>query len=194
MTENDFETWLAYHRAAFPSLGDWLRKHPETLRFWELPFADVDLAHAKAATDEMASGDLDEPRGYSQHARVIAKRARQIGYGRRQSTVIDGEKTYSCQRCLDEGYFAVVDPVHWRAGRLRPCHVLCICTAGDRKAELRREGPRRQTPRFDARKMFPWDEELTSAEMSGDFRRWLDGGRVTELAGYEPAFADFNGE
>ena len=169
MNKSEVIEWINYHSDAFPSVGDWIVKHQEAIRFWEKPFTDVSLDDAKAATDEMASGELDEPRGYSQHPKVIAKRARQIGYGRRQSSaVVDGEQTYRCPKCLDEGFVAVVDPIHYRAGRLRPCSVLCTCCEGDRKAERRVDGKRRATPRYDKRRMCQWDPELSREEMQAE--------------------------
>ena len=193
MVEADFKAWLRYHVEAFPSLADWLKKNPGTVTFWEKPFSDVSLDDAKAATDEMASGELDEPNGYGKHPKVIAKRARQIGYGRRQSSaVVDGEQTYRCPKCLDEGFVAVVDPIHYRAGRLRPCSVLCTCCEGDRKAERRVDGKRRATPRFDKRRMCQWDPELSREEMQAEFDRWLRVGRLEAASGYEPAFTSYN--
>lgn len=194
MTSNDFDAWIKYHSAAFPSLKDWLSRHADTIPFWERPFADVDLRDAKAATDEMAAGTLDEPRGYGQHARVIAARARQIGSARAAATrVVDGQRVYGCPLCLDEGYVAVVDPIHWRAGRFRDCAVLCTCGEGDRRANARlSSGHRRQTPRYDARRMHAIDRELTIGQQRAEFQRWLDGGRVKAMAGYESGFDDYN--
>ena len=112
MTSNDFAEWARYHGEAFPSLADWLEKHPETVKFWVKAMDAVDVRDAKTATDEMASGRLDEPKGFGQHPKVIAARARQIGASRAASLrVVDGERVYDCPLCLDEGFVPVVDPV-----------------------------------------------------------------------------------
>lgn len=195
MTKNDFDSWMKYHTAAFPSVGDWLKKHPETIRFWEMALADASVQDAKAATDEMVSGTLEEPKGYTSHPRSIAKRAREISLGRKSSLrVVDGEPVYGCSLCLDEGYVPVVDPVHFRDGTFRPCYVLCTCSTGNRKANHRPDGSgkRRETPRYDRAKMFALDPELTGAQLKRDFQSWLNGGRVKELPGYESEFDAYN--
>lgn len=195
MTNNDFTSWIEYHSAAFPALGDWLRKHPETLKFWAKALDGASIQDARTATDEMAAGDLEEPKGYGQHSRVIAKRARELSLARSASLrVVDGEPVYGCLLCLDEGYVAVVDPVHFRRGTFRPCYVLCTCATGERKANQRPagSGQRRETPRYDRAKMFALDPEMTDAQNRQDFAAWLGGGRVKDLPAYERAFDDFN--
>lgn len=194
MTSNDFEAWIAYHSAAFPTIGDWLRKHPETVRFWEKAFDGIDLRDAKAATDEMASGKLDEPKGYSSHPRVISKRARELAFSRGGQQVIDGQRVFGCGLCADSGYVPVVDPVHYRNGTFLACYVLCTCGTGDQRAHARPSGggKPRQTPRFDKSRMFALDLERPESELRESFRQWLGGGRVASMPAYEPAFADYN--
>jgi len=195
MTTNDFDSWLNYHSAAFPSVGDWIKKHPETVRFWEMAMAEASVQDAKAATDEMVSGVLDEPKGYGQHPRVIARRARELALARKSSLrVVNGQPVFSCSLCHDEGYVPVVDPVHYRNGTFRPCYVFCTCSAGDSRASRRPTGggKRRETPRYDRRRMFALDPEKTGSELKVEFRAWLSGGRVTELPGYESGFESYN--
>lgn len=195
MTSNDFAEWARYHGDAFPSLADWLEKHPETLKFWAKALDGVDVRDAKTATDEMASGRLDEPKGFGQHPKVIAARARQIGASRAASLrVVDGERVYDCPLCLDEGFVPVVDPVHFRRGTFRACFVFCTCAIGDRRAEARPtgSGKRRETPRFDKRRMFAIDRESPDSQQRAEFAAWLGGGRVVNLPGYEAGFDAWN--
>lgn len=197
MTPTEFNTWLDYHKAAFPALGKWLKDHPETVKFWIKPFGGVSVDAAKAATDAMAAGELDEPRGFGSHPKVIAKHARELQHSEeRQQFTADGEPIYNCPRCLDQGFVAVVDPVHYRAGELRACHVLCTCREGDRKAG-RKYGDGHQPifiPRFDAVKMFPWDYEIKLDEFRRDFETWLATGRgVTSHSNYTD-FGDYSHE
>lgn len=176
MTSNDFRDWYAYHSKAFPGVADWIRKHPDTLQFWELPFAGVDLADAKQATKEMATGDLEEPRGFGQHAKTIAKRAREIGFNRQDKTqAVDGQQVYSCATCFDEGLVAVVDPRYWRDGTYRACSTYCTCQSGDRKQNRKfLDGHKAiQRPRFDKQKMFRIDYELLAEESRAQFVAWM---------------------
>ena len=100
MTSNDFNDWLKYHTEAFPGVGEWLKKHPKTIQFWEMPFEHVELADAKAASREMVMGDLEEPKGFGYHAKVIARRAREIGFARKAiPQAVDGEAVYGCPTC-----------------------------------------------------------------------------------------------
>jgi hypothetical protein len=187
--------WIRYHSDAFPSVGDWIGKHPETVKFWGKAFDGVDLRDAKAATDEMAAGKLDEPKGYSSHPRVISKRARELGSARSSGLrVVDGQRVFGCHLCQDSGYVPVVDPVHYRKGTFRECYVLCTCGMGDQRAHARPigGGKIRETPRYDKSQMLAMDLEIPQSELKQDFERWLGGGRVASLSAYEPAFDDFN--
>lgn len=194
MTSNDVVDWIRYHSDAFPSVGDWIGKHPETVKFWGKAFDGVDLRDAKAATDEMASGKLDEPKGYSSHPRVISKRARELAFARGGQQVIDGQRVFGCGLCADSGYVPVVDPVHYRNGTFRACYVICTCGTGDQRAHARPigNGKPRQTPRYDRSKMFALDPELTDAQLRVDFAAWLSGGRVKDLPGYDRGFDAWN--
>ncbi len=195
MTSNDFQTWVDYHSAAFPAVADWLRKHPETVKFWAKALDGAELRDAKAATDEMATGTLEEPKGYGQHPRVITKRAREIGSARSGGLrVVDGQPVYGCPLCHDDGFVPVVDPIHFRNGTFRPCYVICTCHAGDQRAYARPtgSGKRRETPRYDKRRMFAIDPESRESGQRAAFTAWLDGGRVAELPGYDSGFDSWN--
>jgi len=179
VTNNDFNEWLQYHVRAFPAVGDWLKKHPDTVEFWANPFGDVNLVDAKAATDAMAAGRIEDPRGYSKHPVVIARHAKELRRASvRQMTGPDGERTYSCPICLDEGQVGVVNPVHWKAGRFRECFVYCTCPEGDRKQNrVSSDGRRaRIRPRFDHSRMFKWNLDVSMQQLRSEFEQWLAGG------------------
>ena len=186
MTTNDFREWYTYHCGAFPGVADWMKRHPETIKFWEMPFEHVELADAKAATREMAAGDLEEPRGFSQHAKLIARRAREIGFASKTAPqAVDGEPVFSCPTCQDAGLVAVVDPRAYRAGQFRPCSVYCTCHAGDLKQNRKFSDGHRAVvrPRFDARKMFRLDYDEKGSDQKAAFEAWL-AGRIERHQGY----------
>lgn len=177
MIFTEFNDWLAYHVRAFPAVGDWIKKHPDTVEFWANPFEDVNLADAKAATDAMAAGKIEDPRGYSKHPIVIARYARELHRANARPVIgPNGERTFSCAVCCDDGMVAVVDPIHYRKGRLRSCSVYCTCPVGDRKQNRSNADGHRSVvrPRFDPGRMFPWNGELTVAQNQVEFEAWLN--------------------
>ncbi len=186
MTTNDFQEWYAYHSKAFPGVADWMKKHPETIRFWEMPFEHVELADAKAASREMVTGDLEEPKGFGQHAKAIARRAREIGFARKAAPqAVDGESVYGCPTCQDAGLVAVVDPRAYRAGQFRACSVYCACHAGDVKQNRKFSDGHRAVvrPRFDSTKMFRLDYEEKASDQKAAFAEWL-ARRIQNHPGY----------
>lgn len=156
MTDEEFSRWLQHHQAAYPSLSDWLARvtrqtdgeattTPEAIMAcWANILADVPYDAAIAATDAMARGDEEEPRGYDRHPAAIRAMARRIAA--RRATMhtrpirIDGQETYACPRCLDSGVVTIYHPrtiAAARRGMLTPGTVYtaaaaCSCQAGRR--------------------------------------------------------------
>jgi hypothetical protein len=163
MTDREFTEWYAHHRASFPGIDRWLTKldkdaqhdddmrSADVLRRWRACLRDVDQADAKAATDAMMRGDLDEPRSWDSHPKAI----RRAAIGRRADRKIaahgggptkyrtdeNGETVavYHCPECLDDGLILVWHPTSMEAmregtfGRPRTvyqCGVRCPCDIG----------------------------------------------------------------
>jgi hypothetical protein len=177
MNSDEFGEWSRYHKAAFPGLGEWLRRNPETLDHWQRALTDVDLEAAKECTDQMLSGEIETPRGYSEHVRTVRTRSKELLYAGREESVpsrIDGEQVYSCHLCLDSGYVLVLDPerggqelLDWaRSDRSQPwpasrcTSVACTCLKGERERErlATRSGenqlPPRKIDRYDTTRHF----------------------------------------
>lgn len=179
MTRNEFEAWLAYHRAAFTGLSAWIAKLPEpgrerqgephrlaVLAVWYAVLRDCELADARAATDRMAAGQVEEPKGWDRHKTTIAQEARRLAAERNrhraagagtQPRYAEGEPTYRCLKCLDSGIIPIWHPESVTAacatldgaerGQLGQPFTLyeaaarCSCTAGNEHPIL---------PEFDA--------------------------------------------
>ena len=131
MTRTQFDSWLAYHRAAFTGLSAWIAKLPEpgreregephrvaVLAVWYAVLRDLDEADCRAATDRMAAGQVEEPKGYDRHKTVIAQEARRLASERTrrgpaagtQPRWSAGEPTYECAECLDGGVVPIWHP------------------------------------------------------------------------------------
>jgi hypothetical protein len=175
MIDDEFRDWLRYHKAAFPGLGDWLRKNPDTVAHWERALADVDAEAARDATDAMLAGAVETPRGYTEHVRTIRSMAKEIQFADRDDrrpARIDGYVVYDCALCLDSGFVLVLDAEHggqdlldWARGdRRQPrpasrgASVACTCATGESKrhAMANRQEPQRprQVDRYDRTRHF----------------------------------------
>ena len=145
MLRSEFELWLDHHMATYPSLKTWLAGNTGTAARWARALEDVSLTEAKLATDAMMSGDLEKPRGWSDHPPVIRKWARQretVLKRAKSMTFIDGNLVYDCPLCSDTGLVSILHPkmtrdIHeGKRTRERPgdrlrCAVACSCGAGD---------------------------------------------------------------
>ncbi len=214
MTSEEFSDWMAYHQAAFPGVAKWMRDNTpkdatteeRPVYHWRWALSDVDVLDAKLATDAMLSGDLDEPRGYSSHPRVIRKWCRVERYTAKhhtestQRTTIDGETVYDCPQCLDIGTVPVVHPkVHQQVYREVPygelrwatAVVACSCDAGDKwrqPCSIPGGRVRHALPTFDDYRMYGVDGMLTD-ESKAAFWNWLNNKPVESHPNYNPEFA-----
>jgi hypothetical protein len=113
MTNEEFNEWLRHHTAAFPGMAAWLNKLPQkrdTLAAWEYALRAVDLDAAKRATDLMLSGEEAQPAGWGSYPAAIRAIAMRLCGERRQYSqprTIDGQPTYECAHCQDEGWVMV---------------------------------------------------------------------------------------
>lgn len=162
MTHQEFNTQLwPYLTARYLQVAHWLGLLPATARHerdttqsdvlaaWQGILADVALADAKAAIDELVRADpprefknlSDFPTAIRAEARRLnGERSRkQNGYGPR---IVNGEVTYRCAICLDVGVVTVWHPAAYDAARQRPaefvekgqgaytCAAACKCSIG----------------------------------------------------------------
>ncbi len=138
MTEQQFAEWIDYHSDAFPGLSDWFGRNQGTVDHWQRAMLDVDLTAAKEATDLMLAGDIDQPRGYSEHVRVIRKNAREIAFmndQRDRPKPVDGQPTFFCPLCKDRGTVVV----------LYPESIAAILDWLDKPFDVRNQPPARKT-------------------------------------------------
>lgn len=147
MTATEITDWINYHCAAFPGLRKWLHDNSETLEHWQRALSASDLTAAKQVTDKMLSGELECPKGWSEHVRVVRQNARAFQFQAtavHRPTMHDGEPTYNCATCCDSGLVPIVEPASVRAvqewvtrgeGELRPpvriTHAVCDCRNGE---------------------------------------------------------------
>jgi hypothetical protein len=153
VTHEQFLEWYAHHRSAFPGIDAWLGRidraakseadlrSADVLRGWRRVLADIELADAKRATDEMARGDIDEPRSFDGHAKAIRRSAKasrfERGKGPGRVVWFDGERSVRCSVCGDAGLVIVFHPKSMQAARQGTldrlssysCGVACTCEA-----------------------------------------------------------------
>lgn len=207
MTADEFTIWLKHHRAAYPGISAWLGRidkaargdddirATDVLKRWRNVLNDVSLADARAASDAMARGDLEEPRSFDSHAKAIRRAA--IGAVSERTIApekpryVNGEQVFNCGLCLDGGLLIVFHPKTMKAARdglleespKYTCGVACTCERGDRwhkPAQGRRE--KHKTMRFDERIMVPCDYRPTAE----DCRRLLEFSPASEGVEFDP--------
>jgi hypothetical protein len=172
---SEFREWTKQHSAAFPGIRKWFAEHQETVAHWQAAMVDVDLEAARQATCEMLSGDLEAPRGYSEHVRTVRRRAKELQLfgvrAERDFRRIDGEEVFDCALCRDSGFVLVLDSgtgqalLDWaRNGEegvkppIKPTSVACECEAGSTQIDSyrTRKPPRepREVARYDPTRVF----------------------------------------
>jgi hypothetical protein len=188
MTDSEFAQWLVIHKQAFPGVGPWLQKNHTTVGHWQAALEDVDFDAAEQATAEMLRGDIDSPRGYSDHVRAVRQRAKEIRYAsceERRPSRIDGQAVFACSLCLDSGFVLVLDPeqggqalLDWARGDRSTPHpsaktavVACSCEIGgeeQQRLRSRREPqhhlPPREIDRYDERRHFRCDFQWANTD------------------------------
>ncbi len=198
MTEHEFDDWLDYHMAAFPSLRGWFAKNTPNdavgdqrpLAHWRNALRDVDLEDAQRATDSMLAGDLDEPRAYSAIPKTIRQWCRgsyavQKKSSSKQRRTVDGEIVYDCPHCLDMGTIPVIHPkvhqqiyqgVEYADLRWWTCVVACTCGAGEkwrRECVLPSGNVRHALPSFDGTRMYAVGGGILSEDDRVHFWDWI---------------------
>ncbi len=159
MKPNEFKSWWSSHRAVFPEMNTWLGKVPRedqqgTVLAWQRAMEDISLEDAEAATQAMLRGDIKKPFQCSDHPAAIIGYARQlrnnrVGHSEPIRRWHDGEETYRCPICRDDGLLSVwhEESMFASVGRggllsrlgkaprpsamLVTMTVVCTCQAGD---------------------------------------------------------------
>lgn len=203
MNQPEFNDWLRHHSASFPSFAQWLHKQPnrgDIKQVWERIMSDVSLSEAMKATDAMACGDVEPPRGFGDHVRAVRLLAK--GYSARRTKPtrrnIDGQPTYACKDCEDSGVLYVFHPKSMReqeTGELkrdymthigRALPVKCDCEAG--KA-LKAEMP----PSINRKTMVPMVGSIDS--MFDALKKFIDAWkqqRVESKPTFSPSLAEWS--
>lgn len=150
MNRDEYTQWAKYHSGLFQGFQAWYAKMPdEAVEVWRDGLADVELRHAKAASKEMAIGEIDPPNGFGRHLPAIRKRARDLAYSDRpvNSMIVGGQRAYRCPVCLDEGVVPIYHPRFIAAlidglegpdafRLVQTCNARCNCGAGRRWGSL----------------------------------------------------------
>lgn len=205
MTDPQFANFLQAHFGNFPAVASWLNKFPrqsqrdfdvtqkQVMDAWRKTLRDVSLEDAIAASDALASGDetFSEKAGFDHHPRDIRRICRTASGGRSAETKsagyirrFEGEPTFRCPKCKDEGFRFAIHPQSVNAARsiiakpdgsrhvrlhhptrnpdgnepLYSCVLACDCEAGWRRRALTR--PWRST---DAEWQLGYDENYDAA-------------------------------
>lgn len=147
MTDPEFKNFISAHLSNFPACLSWLSKFPKEPRgeldvtqrqvmdSWRRTLRDVALEDAIAASDALASGSetFSEKAGFDHHPRDI----RRICLGRSSERIskaktsrrlhLQGEETYRCPHCHDQGYRTIIHEQSISAAR-----TLTVSSTGER--------------------------------------------------------------
>lgn len=139
MTEPEFREWLKHHFARFTAAAGWLGRFPTMQRHegdptqrsvieaWRFTLSDVNLEDAKRASDALASGDesFSEKTGFDHHPKDVRRISRGRSGDRSAAAKtgmrlrrFEGEPTYRCHHCRDEGFRIVVHDMTVHAARM----------------------------------------------------------------------------
>jgi hypothetical protein len=118
MTRTEFEEWIEYHCQAFPTFREDFSSGTRNISQWYGTLRRVSLKCAKQATMEMLG---DPPKFLNDHPSVVKKWAKAHngieGEQRPKPKVIDGQVTFTCDKCQDTGHISVFLPESMRAMR-----------------------------------------------------------------------------
>ena len=152
MTNNEFREWLRYHGSLHPEFQSWLSRHEspkdgevgidDMTPHWSRLLVHATLEDAKMCSEDMYRDDSLLPKTYSRHASRVADLARRKAAGRSQTrpNYADGQQTFKCPRCRDEGRVFVWQGVSVRAakegmlgkvGSVQSASVYCTCQSGE---------------------------------------------------------------
>jgi hypothetical protein len=115
--------WYELHSACFPAVNVWLGKFGEAEAVkiaseWFRLLRRCDLDDCVRASRLMFSDEENQPRGHSQHPTAVARLARSYRREREHAAAqqerwhapVDGEPTFACLDCRDEGTIDVFHP------------------------------------------------------------------------------------
>lgn len=194
MTRDEFGLWYKTHRASFPEIDSWMGKQgnrEEVLATWRNTLRDVEFSDACCVSTDMGTGDLPGPKMYGDTARDVRRAAKErnrpVVLPRRRT--IDGEITYACRLCFDDGWVLCWHPATIKQLRkdgeltdaFKPyrCVVACSCVVGEKRlgqkwaTELRKGNM--NPPRYDARDWCRVDDWKRFEQQKADLVAWYRG-------------------
>ena len=204
MDKPQFREWFRYHCARFTGIRHWLDKitkgieapsEEDVLKAWRGVLREVDLEAAKAASNAMLAGTVEEPKGFDRHPAAIRRACggradKREMPGDRMRYDADGNQTFECLTCRDTGWVRCWHPDTVaeiaRDGfvnkRLYTCVYRCTCHAGDLRFQYR------DSPRFDANRALPSNGVLHDREEQQRLLDWLAKREPVRPAHYETLF------
>ena len=110
MTREEYKLWYRKFSGTMPSVHKWFVNfdadmQTELSERWYRTLINVELEHAKTAIDDMFDGVIKQPDRWEYAVRAIARHAKKLAFdSRKQSHMVDGQKTVACNKCKDEGH------------------------------------------------------------------------------------------
>ncbi len=174
MTRTEFDRWFIYHQEHFPGMAAWLGRmevHIQDghMNVWFKALRNVNPEHAHDASDKMFDDVENDPHSYERHPQAIAR----IASGLKAATAppprqyVDGEETYKCLLCQDDGRVIVWDNVSTAVAggkMLYQAAAACTCVAGDYFVERAKTPMVRYNPK---RMQLCFNTEPASREAAG---------------------------
>lgn len=112
LSPEQFDTWLEFHCAAYPSLRDWLATNGQaTGEHWLHVMDDVDYHDARRATQLLFAGDEPNPEGWSNHPAAVRRISKRLAAER---IADQGRKKRQLE--LETAAGDKVRPVKWTMG------------------------------------------------------------------------------
>ncbi len=153
MTRDEFDNWLdGVHAGCFPGVAGWLRKmdaseRAAVLAEWFNVLRFHPLPECEQASRELWNQE-SEPKGFGKHPIIISRMLRKKKHEREHAAAkkerwqppVDGEPTYKCLECRDEGIVQCFHPKTvdelkraLDGDHIMPCTVgrACGCDAGN---------------------------------------------------------------
>jgi len=203
MTWDEFRNdWYPEHVACFTGIPAWMAKlekasdGPATrdvMKRWYGVLRDVELDDAKRASHRMHAGEFDEPKGFDRHPAAIRKAC---GVSRRNAEAnkprydADGNRTYACLLCLDDGLVRCWHPATVadaaKTGSVPfpaySCVLRCTCNAGDQQPQIG------QSPRFDSKQALPFSGCVSDRKEQQRLLDWIANREPIRPENFEPDF------
>ena len=123
MTHDEFDKWLKVHGACFTGITSWLNKmdgsdRAGVLSEWFRILSSTPVDDAVAASRAMAADEDKRPKAFDYHPGRVRKVALSYKIDRDHESIrqspwrppVDGEPTFACLECRDEGLIPCFHP------------------------------------------------------------------------------------